>query len=218
MPRKKLKNFCWAKIKPFKAVRVITNVMKNSEDILKELNEVAPLLAKTEKKNLAAVPENYFSTFSVKLIEQIRTNEVAEELKTVAPSLSKIEKESLQQVPAYYFSAFPAQMLKLVSVQQKANKVAGMPNWLEGLNAVLENITAVVFKPKYSFAYVGTVALVITGIMMFTKVEECTDLECRFAKLSNEDLNTYFEKNPDEVYHDMLDNVGDENATAKAPN
>jgi hypothetical protein len=191
--------------------------MKNSEDILKELNEVAPLLAKTAKKNLVAVPENYFSAFQSNLMQEIRRQEVTNELETIAPLLSKIEKESLPQVPAYYFSAFPAQMLKLVSVQQKTNKVAGVPNWLEGLNAVLENITAVVFKPKYSFAYVGTVALVITGVMMFTKVEECTDLECRFAKLSNEDLNTYFEKNPDEVYHDMLDNVGEENATAKAP-
>ena len=215
--------------------------METRENILKELQEIAPMLSKMEKKNFYSVPENYFlnfkngileqvklsgvkqelktvapellkverrstvevptgyfNSFSTDLMKKIRAEEVAAELREIAPALSEAEKINLLEVPANYFNAFPQQMMKRIASEQKAKEVSS-PQWFEALNNVLENITAVIFKPKYSFAFAGMTTMIIVGVMFFMKVEEqCADLDCKMAALSNEALNTYLDSNIDE--------------------
>jgi len=171
-----------------------------------ELKEVAPELLRIEKKNTAEIPANYFKSFSADLMQKIRADEVAAELKEIAPTLSALEKENLLEVPANYFSAFPQQMMKRIAAEQKATAVATTPKWMEALNNALENISAVVFKPKYSFAFAGTAAVVIVGVMFFMKVEQqCTDLDCKMAQLSNEELNAYLDNNTDEISEEVFE-------------
>ena len=223
--------------------------METRENILKELNELAPTLAKMEKKNFYSVPENYFlnfksemlgqvklsgvkqelktiasallniedrntvkvpvgyfDSFSSGLIKKIRANEIVAELNVVAPTLSTLGKENRLEVPANYFSAFPQQMMKRIAVEQKAKEATAMPKWMEALNNILENISAVVFKPKYSFAFAGMASIVIVAGMFFAKVEQqCNDLDCKMAKLSNEEINSYLDSNTDNYQEEIFE-------------
>ena len=221
--------------------------METRENILKELKEIAPMLAKMEKRNFYSAPENYFLNFKSEILEQvklsgvkqelkivapellkiekmmsaevpagyfnlfaddlmkrIRANEVAAELKEIAPTLTKAEKINLLKVPENYFNAFPQQIMKRIEAEQKANAVATKPNWIGALNNVLENISAVIFKPKYSFAFSGMASVLIIAVMMFNEVEQqCSDIDCKMAKLSEEELNAYLDKGTD-VYQEEI--------------
>lgn len=161
-------------------------------EVNQELKTVAPELLKVEKRSTVEVPTGYFHSFSTDLMKKIRANEVATELKTIAPTLSEAEKVNRLEIPANYFNAFPQQMLKRVAVEQK--EISAVPKWMDALNNVLENISAVVFKPKYSFAFAGMASIVIVVGMFFTTVEkQCNDLDCKMAKLSDEELNMYLD-------------------------
>ena len=174
--------------------------------VKEELKAIAPELLKVEKKVVNEIPANYFKSFSADLMQKIRANEVATELQTIAPTLSELEKVNLLEVPVNYFNAFPQQMLKKIATKQKVNAVAEKPAWIEALSSVLENISSVVFKPKYSFAFAGSAAMVIVAVMMFMKVEQqCNDLDCKMASLTNEELNTYLDSNLDDASEEIFE-------------
>ncbi len=167
--------------------------------VKQELKTIAPALLKVKMQSAVEVPSNYFNSFSGDLIKKIRTNEVAAELKEIAPTLSEVGKINLLEVPANYFTSFPQQMMKRIAAGQKAKEVSSTTKWLEALNNMLENIAAVVFKPKYSFAFAGAASILIVASMLFTQVQEqCADVDCKMAMLSNEELNIYLDNATDE--------------------
>lgn len=173
-----------------------------TETAQQELNELAPALAALNKGLVKEVPATYFSSFSGELIKKIRANEVAAELSAVAPQLSKLEKVNALQVPANYFSAFPQKMAKQVRVKQKAGSSV-VSGWVASLNNMLDGVVEVIFKPKYSVAFAGFTTMLIIGVMMFMKIEQCNDLECRFAMLSNDEINNYLD-NKSDAYSDEV--------------
>ena len=173
-------------------------------EVKQELKSIAPELLKVEKSSTVDVPTGYFNLFAGDLVKKIRAEEVASELKAIAPKLSVAEKANLLEVPANYFNVFPQQMMKRIAIDQKANAIATKPNWVGALNNILENISVVIFKPKYSFAFAGMASVLIVAVMMFSKVEQqCTDIDCKMAKLSDEELNTYLDKGAD-VYQEEV--------------
>ena len=227
--------------------------MKNNEDILKELREIAPKLAGIEKKNLFTVPEGYFSnlnnvlmqkvqlsaagqelpqvapllaqfkglqqaeapagyfsSFSTGLLGKIRAGEVADELQALAPVLSGIEKINAYEAPAGYFNTLAQQVLIQVTAEQKTAATSDMPKWLQSANFVLEGIIGAVFKPKYSFAFAGSLSMIILAGMFMLKVEQCTDVECQLAQISTSELDEYMTENADEFHKSVLDISTDE--------
>lgn len=230
--------------------------MKNNENILQELREIAPYLANVEKKNLYTVPDNYFANFSSVVLAQvqlsgagkelsevapalaalsglnkteapagyfhsfssgllgkIRANEVADELQALAPALSSIEKVNAYQAPAGYFSTFAQQVLQQATAAPHQQRQNALPSWLVGINNMFEGFVSAVFKPKYSFAFAGTLSIAFMAVMMFTKVEQqCaeTDIECQLAQLSTAELDAYMTEYADEFHKSVLDISTDE--------
>lgn len=227
--------------------------MRNNEDILKELREIAPKLAGIEKKNLFTVPESYFSnlnnvlmhkvqlsaagqelpqvapllaqlkglqqakapagyfsSFSTGLLGKIRAGEVADELQALAPVLSGIEKVNAYEAPAGYFNTLAQQVLAQATAEQKPANASDMPKWLQSANFVLEGIIGAVFKPKYSFAFAGSLSMIILAGMFMLKVEQCTDVECQLAQISTAELDEYMTENADEFHKSVLDISTDE--------
>jgi len=180
-------------------------------DIKQELQVLAPALLKLEKPLRVEVPAAYFSAFSARLLNKVRGDEVAKELAAVAPRLSAIEKVNMLVAPAHYFSAFPARVLRDIQAQQQA-PVADAKNRLQGMNELLDNLINLIFKPKYTFAFAGLATTVIMGVLMFVKIQQCDDLECRFAQLSSEEINSYLDNKSDayadEVFEMNLDTKG----------
>jgi len=221
--------------------------VENSEDILRELRELAPKLAALQKSNPYRVPEGYFVNFANEIVKKTSLSETREELKAIAPELSAIKKEVLADAPHTYFQGFPEYILKNIRKQEVAdellkeaptlaalNKVNTLqvpanyfsqlpqnileniktgqvssketsPGLFESVNKVVEKIASSIFKPKYSVAFAGFSTLVIIGVMMLVKVEQCGDLDCKFAQLTNDEINSYLAQNSDEVFESALD-------------
>lgn len=183
--------------------------MKKFDEKFKELKEVAPELSKLDKKNFGEVPVNYFTSFSDAMMAKLRKEELAE----VAPTLAQLEKVNTLKVPANYFKAFPQQMLKKISAEQKTIAVL-KPNPVSSLNNILERIANVIFKPKYSFAIAGMASMVVVIAMLWIKPAPCTDLDCKLASLSTQEINSYLENTSDaysdEVFETTSANVVDD--------
>ncbi len=175
--------------------------MKNREEILKELREIAPELSKMEKQHLVDVPVDYFKSFPELMKKKIRDQELAE----IAPTLAKQEKENTADVPVNYFKSFPELMIKKISSEQKQKT---SPAWLNSLNNTFGGLTSVIFKPRYAFAVAGTVAMLVIGVMFLLKTEQACapdDLFCQLEKMSDEELNNYIFNRPDEFQKSVLD-------------
>lgn len=160
-----------------------------------ELETIAPVLAGAGKKEMAEVPSGYFKSFPLELLNRIRAEEVARELQQTAPILSGLQKPVLPEVPADYFSSFPTKMMQQVAVAQKTTPRTTMPQWIETINQGLEKLLSVVFKPKYSFAFAATASVIILSAVFLLKVQQnCADIECKMAQLSDEELNSYLQE------------------------
>jgi len=179
-------------------------------DVKQEIHALAPSLAKLHKPVNAEIPAVYFSDFSSRLLSKVRSEEVAKELATIAPRLSGLAKVNTLEAPVNYFNAFPARVLADITAQQQP--LTNTRSWLDGLNEVLDNIINVVFKPGYSVAFAGVTTTVILGVLMFVKVQQCDDLDCKFAQLSTDEINNYLDNKSDayadEVFEMNLDTKG----------
>lgn len=182
--------------------------------VTEELSAISPHLAKIEKRNTVKVPVGYFTSLPTDLLQQIRKEEVLAELKQIAPALSQIEKENAFEVSANYFSAFPKQIMKTIAAKEKSKAKETSPAWFSGLYNAIENLAQLVFKPKYSLAFAGTAATVIIAVMMFTKVEQCNDLDCKMASLTDEEINVYLESNADTYTDEIFEATDETTATS----
>ncbi len=109
--------------------------METRDDILKELREIAPGLAKLHKVNLYTAPENYFLNFSIGVLERAKQSEVQEELTVLAPALSKL-KEQKPTVPATYFTTFSSSLIDKIRVEEISRELAEIAPTLNGLQKV----------------------------------------------------------------------------------
>ncbi len=190
-------------------------------DAKQELGALAPSLLRLQKPVNAEVPAVYFSDFSSRILQQVRADEVAKELAVIAPKLSALNKANVIEAPAGYFSSFAERVLGDVTAQTQAQP-AGPDKWIEGLNIFLDGIINAIFKPKYTLAFAGMATTLILGVLMFVKVQQCDDLDCKFAQLSTEDINNYLDKRSDaysdEVFEMNLDGKGlNENVNSLHP-
>jgi hypothetical protein len=171
-------------------------------DVKQELQVLAPSLLKLEKPLNAEIPAAYFTGFKSRLLDKVRADEVAKELAVVAPRLSVLEKVNVFEAPVNYFNSFPERVLGDIQAQKQA-VVTDTRSWVDGLNEMLDGLISVVFKPKYSMAFAGFATVAIMAVFTFVKVQQCDDLDCRFAQLSNEEINSYLD-NKSDAYSDEV--------------
>jgi hypothetical protein len=176
-------------------------------EVKAELKAAAPRLAVLNKPATAQAPAMYFSGLSAQLIEKIRSSEVARELAEVAPTLSSLEKINTAQVPADYFKSLPEQLLSKIHNSRQPVVEQGA---IASLNNLFDRWINLVFRPKYTVAFAGFATTLLVAVMMFMKVEQCDDLDCRFAQLSNEEINNYLENKSDAYSEEVFEmNAGD---------
>ncbi len=178
-------------------------------EIKAELRVIAPELSKIEKPVMSNATADYFNSFSAKLVKDIRSKEVLNELLEVAPELASIEKVNVYQVPVNYFNALPQQILKQVKNVQVEQVAA--PGWVDSVNEFLDRIAAVVFKPKYAMAFSGGATMVFIGALMMIKIQQCNDLDCRFAQLTNDEISNYLEHKTDAYSDEVFEGNFDAN-------
>jgi hypothetical protein len=98
--------------------------METRNDILKELQEIAPKLALLEKTNPYKLPEGYFLKFKDTVLQRVQLGDVKAELNVLAPELSKIKAVvSEEEVPATYFSSFSEKLLTQIRLNESVNEL-----------------------------------------------------------------------------------------------
>lgn len=187
-----------------------------------ELKAIAPELSGLKKQMQADLPSGYFTHFSSRVMEQIHLLESAEELKEIAPILSRLQKINAYPAPEGYFQTFPSQMQQQTLPRSTRSKSA-LSEWLGGMNTLLDKVMATIFKPRYTFAFAGSVAAVIMVWIMFIHVkpiqQQCPkdDLLCQLEKVSDADLEAYYYSHHDEFNKSVLD-VSTDNSKLKSRN
>lgn len=171
-------------------------------EVKAELNALAPALAKLERRPATdEIPAGYFNQFSSKLIRNIRVKEVQEEVMAVAPELASLEKVNIHQAPEGYFNAFPQLMMQRINAVE--TQPSNEPSWLDSVNEFLDRIATVVFKPRYALAFSGGATTLFIAALLMMKIQQCSDLDCRFAQLTNDEINNYLE-NKSDAYSDEV--------------
>ena len=151
--------------------------MKISEEILNELKEISPVLAKMDRDNPFSVPDGYFSALSDRLLintkiyaEQADTsinsarvperyfndlsgqilNKIKNQDSSVEefPSLASLKDKNVFSVPEGYFESLSNQVLSKIS--RNSAKVISIKNWM-----------------KYASAAVIAGVLAITGLQIY---------------------------------------------------
>jgi hypothetical protein len=91
--------------------------VKLNNNILKELQEIAPILAKLDKVNFYQVKDSYFEDSQVKIIELIEKQVVQTE--TLSPVLSSIVKKELYPAPASaYFESLSEKLIEKIQAEE----------------------------------------------------------------------------------------------------
>ncbi len=173
-------------------------------DAQQELQELAPVLARVQKPVLEPVPPQYFAAFSGEVLNKIHHVEATEELAAVAPHLNALRKLNTTHAPEGYFNAFSERVLADIRAGQQV-PAGDTTTWVDAVNGLLDRIALQIFKPKYSVAFAGFATIAIMAVLMFVKVQQqCDDLDCRFAQLSTDDINSYLDNNKSDAYSDEI--------------
>src|ERR1700728_2394766 len=92
----------------------------SSNDILKELKELSPLLADMEKGNVFTIPDGYFESLAGNILAKIKDGEVihADELRELSAVLYSIQNENVYKVPYGYFDGIADTILQKVQPYQ----------------------------------------------------------------------------------------------------
>lgn len=175
------------------------------QTVTEELKALAPELAKFNKKEVQEVPSGFFENFSAQMLKKVQQDELAE----TAPVLAQLLKENTLEAPAYYFEAFPQQMMKRITAEQKVVEVPAVPAWVMKVNTAFEDVIAIFFRPKYTVAFAGIASILVVGVMFFTEVEkQCSDLDCKMAALTTQEIDAYLAVN-DDFYSDEIFELND---------
>ena len=124
--------------------------MDSENEINKELQDIAPHLAKVQRQNSFIVPESYFDQLPSLIENKIKQEEI------VAPELSKIRIENPFSVPQNYFDSLSMIIQERVAETKESR-------WAEYLNILRQGL----LNPRLSLALGIVVILVTVGINKF---------------------------------------------------
>jgi len=169
--------------------------MKPTKDIENELKSAAPSLVGLHKPEATTAPDGYFAQFQSKIMRQI----VAEENKEIAPVLAQLKKPSAPQISDAYFQQFAESMATKIKAEQKQSTQQNSPSWQDSINAFLEEKLGFLFRPNLAVAFAGTLSMLFVAVLFVTKIDQCTDFDCKMAALSTTELDNYWIENRAEL-------------------
>ena len=161
------------------------------------------------------VPDQYFSFFRQKMEGLIRADYVKSEVQSLAPGLSKIEKKEIYEAPAFYFESFRKNMIQRQEIRNKKSFSVA-----EQLTLWIEKFAAYGEKPFLKPLFAGGISIALVGIMYFTEISTCNDLDCRLATISNSEIDQWLElENEGLLYNrpeqELIDLMPNENELEK---
>ena len=166
---------------------------------------VSPLLLSLKDKNVFTVPQNYFETLSSSITEKIHDNES----EIVSPLLLSLRDKNVFTVPQNYFETLAGNIASKVKAPVKIISINKSRSWV-----------------RYAAAAVVTGFIAITSLQIFNNLSTHSsslpeyiqqsfqyktenDLNAGIAKLSDNDIAKYLEKNGNALDNELLINNSD---------
>jgi hypothetical protein len=117
--------------------------MKNNNEIIKELIEIAPELANLKPRNSFAVPQDYFAKLPIEVLNKIKTEEAWESAAepTLSPLLQTLKKKQPFNTPQNYFQTSAAHIIHAVRSEEVADEVKSVAPTLASIKK--RNVLAV---------------------------------------------------------------------------
>lgn len=102
--------------------------MKNRNNILDELKEVAPTLANLAQSDAYSVPENYFSSLQSKIFTKIKEEEVWEKASdpALSPQLQLLKGKKHFSLPENYFANTTANILSTIRKEEVVQELQAL--------------------------------------------------------------------------------------------
>jgi hypothetical protein len=188
------------------AMKIIGMIEKPTDQV-----EVPPTLASVGRKHLYSAPASiYFESFPDDLMAIAHAEEIEEELSFTLPILQHIPKRESYKVPADYFASFPASVTRLVS-KKSAPSISIMEHWVDIWSGIIEAVTALLARPRYSFAMASVVGVIVCIALVTNTQTGMSGDEAIFAQMqqvSDADLHHYIVRHRDEFdEHVILHNI-----------
>jgi|688.fasta_scaffold218107_3 hypothetical protein len=167
--------------------------MATDKNIKKELQNIAPILAKLKKPQEEPLHKDYFERVQNEAILKIRATSVVTELETAAPLLSKIDKSILNSSNKN-FDALQQQVFQKIAPKTSIQK---SPSKLDALLDELLGWLTPQTKLAFSILAVGAM---LVGIQL-ANVQSKTQLELSryMQQFSEQEIQKYLAENIDDI-------------------
>ncbi len=189
----------------------------HSETATEELRNLSPMLYSLKNENVFKIPDGYFDTLSEKILaknSRLLSETADEELRNISPMLYSLKNKNVFKVPEGYFENFVNDTMK--QVKPAGAKIVVMKprnTWLRiAAAAVVTGIIAIsslqIFNnssdgdnPKTTITASAGMPDYVKQSLQF-KTEQ--QLDAGIAKLSDDDIIKYLEKNGNVLDNDLL--------------
>ncbi len=183
-----------------------------------ELQNISPILFLLKKEDVFKVPEGYFDSLSTNILTEIKKSyaEMAdEELQNISLVLLSLQKENVFKVPSGYFENFADTVTsKLKPTTAKIITMKPRSSWLKiAAAAVVTGAIAIsslnIFNRSSNQDNTGTMVATTSKVMpayvkesLQFKTEQ--EVDAGIAKLSDDDIIKYLEKNGNVTDNELL--------------
>ncbi len=200
------------------STNILTKIKKiYSETAGEELQNVSPILLSLKKKNVLKVPASYFESLSTNILAKIKglyPDTADEELQNISPVLFSLKKENVFKVPEGYFEQFAGRVIsKLKLSTAKVIVMKPRSSWMKiAAAAVVTGAIAIsslnIFNRPSNQDDPQSVAVASTAAPSYVKksfqFKTEQDVDAGIAKLSDDDIIKYLEKNGNVMDNDLL--------------
>lgn len=192
--------------------------MLSPETAHEELQNISPVLLSLQKENIFKVPYGYFDSLDINILAEIKRSpaETAnDELKNLAPVLRSLKTENVFKVPKDYFEHFAGTVTsKIKPATAKIITMQPRRSWLKiAAAAVVTGAIAIsslnIFNHPSNQDNTGT-QVAANSTVMPAYVKESfqfkteQELDAGIAKLNDDEIVKYLEKNGNVMDNDLL--------------
>ena len=179
-----------------------------------EIERDSALLQSLKDINVFTIPNGYFEALTDSVLSKTKTShaeKAEEELRDISPMLYSIKGENVFTVPRGYFESFADEIIEKIKPQPaKVITMKKRTSWFKyAAAAVVAGIISVTSLQIFNNSHNSDVSSLPADVQISFKYKTQDDINNGIAKLSDDDIAKYLEKNGNALDNELLTNNAD---------
>jgi hypothetical protein len=179
-----------------------------------EIERDSALLQSLKGINVFTIPNGYFDALTDSVLSKTKTShaeKAEEELRDISPMLYSIKGENVFTVPNGYFESFADEIIEKIKPQPaKVITMKKRTSWFKyAAAAVVAGIISVTSLQIFNNSHNSDVSSLPADVQISFKYKTQDDINNGIAKLSDDDIAKYLEKNGNALDNELLTNNAD---------